>query len=175
MINTYWINEKCDWLHSIFILFLYVVSTMALCKHMVCTLPSHWRWQILHLTKYQRPSDRSRSTDIDLTYISNHYISNQYLIDFAWWRHQMETFSTLLALCVGNLPPPPPKDQCRGALMFSLIYAWINGWVNNHEAGDLSSLWWLQNIPDSKVHGAHLGPTGPRWAPCWPHELCYLG
>ena len=24
-------------------------------------------------------------------------------------------------------------------------------------------------------HGAHLGPTSPRWAPCWPHELCYLG
>ena len=24
-------------------------------------------------------------------------------------------------------------------------------------------------------HRAHLGPTGPRWAPCWPHELCYLG
>ena len=31
------------------------------------------------------------------------------------------------------------------------------------------------NIPESKVHGTHLGPTGPRWAPCWPHELCYLG
>ena len=24
-------------------------------------------------------------------------------------------------------------------------------------------------------HGAHLGPAGPRWAPCWPHEHCYLG
>ena len=23
-------------------------------------------------------------------------------------------------------------------------------------------------------HGAHLGPTGPRWAPCWPHGPCYL-
>ena len=23
--------------------------------------------------------------------------------------------------------------------------------------------------------GAHLGPTGPRRAPCWPHELWYLG
>ena len=23
--------------------------------------------------------------------------------------------------------------------------------------------------------GAHLGPTGPRWVPCWPHEPCYLG
>ena len=31
------------------------------------------------------------------------------------------------------------------------------------------------DTPDRKVHGAHLGPTGPRWAPCWPHELCYLG
>ena len=32
--------------------------------------------------------------------------------------------------------------------------------------------------PHSRVHwgqhGAHLGPTGLRWAPCWPHELCYL-
>ena len=35
------------------------------------------------------------------------------------------------------------------------------------------------NYPDSKCSwgqgGANLGPTGPRWAPCWPHELCYLG
>ena len=30
-------------------------------------------------------------------------------------------------------------------------------------------------ILDSKVHVAHLGQTGPRWAPCWPHECCYLG
>ena len=32
---------------------------------------------------------------------------------------------------------PRRKDQWRGALMFSLICAWINGWVNNCEAGDL--------------------------------------
>ena len=25
------------------------------------------------------------------------------------------------------------------------------------------------------LHGAHLGPTGPRWALCWPHEPCYQG
>ena len=33
------------------------------------------------------------------------------------------------------------------------------------------------NDPDSKVHGANMGPTwvqvGPRWAPCLPHEPCY--
>ena len=45
----------------------------------------------------------------------------------------------------------------------------------------ITSIWHLQwegIIPDSKEqslwgqHGAHLGPIGPRWAPCWPHKLC---
>ena len=31
----------------------------------------------------------------------------------------------------------PHKGQWRGALMFSLICVWINGWVNNREVGDL--------------------------------------
>ena len=31
----------------------------------------------------------------------------------------------------------PQKGQWRGALMFSLICVWINGWANNREAGDL--------------------------------------
>ena len=58
----------------------------------------------------------------------------------AWWRHQMETFSALLALCAGNSPVPvnsPHKGQWRGALMFTLICTRINDWVNNREAGDL--------------------------------------
>ena len=31
----------------------------------------------------------------------------------------------------------PHKGQWRGALVFSLICVWINGWINNREAGDL--------------------------------------
>ena len=31
----------------------------------------------------------------------------------------------------------PPKGQWRGALMFSSICSWINGWVNSRETGDL--------------------------------------
>ena len=31
----------------------------------------------------------------------------------------------------------PHKGQWRGALMFSLICAWMKCWVNNREAGDL--------------------------------------
>ena len=67
-------------------------------------------------------------------------ISDPGLLCNTWWRHQMETFSALLAICVVKSPVPgefPHKGQWRGALMFSLICAWINGWVNNKEAGDL--------------------------------------
>ena len=46
------------------------------------------------------------------------------LPSFSWWRHQMETFSALLAFW-------------RGALMFSLVCVWINDRVNSREAGDL--------------------------------------
>ena len=54
---------------------------------------------------------------------------------------------------------PPHKGQWRGALMFSLICARINDWVNNREAGDLrryrshydvSVMWiqiWVVKIP----------------------------
>ena len=49
------------------------------------------------------------------------------LFSTLWWRHWMETFSALLAFC----------GQWRWALMFSLICAWINGWANNREVGDL--------------------------------------
>ena len=66
---------------------------------------------------------------------------------YSWWRHQMETVCALLAIS-GN---SPYKGQWRGALMFSLICVWINGWVNNGEAGDMrryrahydvTVMWW---------------------------------
>ena len=67
-------------------------------------------------------------------------------------------FSVTGPLCESSTPPPPPppptppppppptpppthththKGQWRGTLMFSFICAWINGWVNNGESGDL--------------------------------------
>ena len=36
-----------------------------------------------------------------------------------------------------SLVDSPYKGQWSRALMFSLVCAWINGWVNSHEAGDL--------------------------------------
>ena len=39
-------------------------------------------------------------------------------------------------LFCGEFTGDPHKGQWRGALMFSLICAWINGWVNTRGAGD---------------------------------------
>ena len=80
--------------------------------------------------------------------------------EISWWRHQIEAISALLAICAGNSPVTlnsPHKGQWRGALMFSLICAWINGWVNNREAGDL------------RRHRAHCDVT----VMCWICEWCF--
>ena len=56
------------------------------------------------------------------------------------WRHQMETFPALLALCVGNSPVTsefPAQRPVTRSFDVSLICTWINGSVNNREAGDL--------------------------------------
>ena len=75
---------------------------------------------------------------------------------FPWWRHQMEIFSALLALCGSctggtaidenlikvrgiHLSPANSihKGQWRRALMFSLICARTNCWANHADAGEL--------------------------------------
>ena len=52
-----------------------------------------------------------------------HIRLREFLIGYlsAWRRHQMETFSALLAICVGNSPVPvnsPHRGQWRRALIF---------------------------------------------------------
>ena len=52
----------------------------------------------------------------------------------------METFSVLLALCAGKSPVTgefPAQKPMTGMFDFSLIWASINDWVSNREAGDL--------------------------------------
>ena len=71
--------------------------------------------------------------------ISPHGWASGYLSQ-SWWRHQMETFPRNWPFVRGIRRSPmnsPHKGQWRGALMFSLICAWINCWVKKGEAGDL--------------------------------------
>ena len=52
------------------------------------------------------------------------------------WCHQMEIFSALLAFRVGNSSITGEFPRQRSVL-FSLMRAWTNSWVNNGDAGDL--------------------------------------
>ena len=76
----------------------------------------------------------------------------------------------------------PHKGQWRGALIFSLTCAWINGWVNNREAGDwrrhyahydvtimVWDLWWLSNQP---VPGQRCRSGGRLERTCRCTQLC---
>ena len=78
---------------------------------------------------------------------------------YTWWCHQMETFSALLAICVGN---SPVTGGWRGDLTFSSICARLKGWVNNLEAGD-----WRR-------HRAHYGITVMNLKMCFDtlHQDC---
>ena len=59
-----------------------------------------------------------------------------------WWRHQMETFSALLAFCAGNSPVTDDFPAHRPVTPSFDFVLWSApekkpGEVNNGEAGDL--------------------------------------
>ena len=61
-------------------------------------------------------------------------------LHLSWWRNQVKTFPRYWPFVRGIHRSPvnfPHIGQWRGALMFSLFCAWINGGVNNLDAGDL--------------------------------------
>ena len=59
----------------------------------------------------------------------------------SWWRHQMEKFFRVTGpLCgefTGHRWIPLTMANDAELWWFFLICAWINGWINNHVAGDL--------------------------------------
>ena len=65
--------------------------------------------------------------------ISNHLTSHD---DVIKWKHFPRYWPFVRG--IHRLPVHSPHiGQWRGASMFPLIYAWINVWANNREAGDL--------------------------------------
>ena len=56
---------------------------------------------------------------------------------YAWWRHQMETFSALLAICAGNSPGHQSVTR-RSDVFFDLR---PNKWLSKQSWG-----WWFQTL-----------------------------
>ena len=87
--------------------------------NVLCWKPP-WIWVVLFL-------------NIKMTYVVRIL---SYHDDVINWRHLPRYWPFVRRI---HRPPmnSPHKGQWRGALMFSLICAWTNGWVNNWNAGDL--------------------------------------
>ena len=69
---------------------------------------------------------------------------------------------------------------------YSLWEGWFSNLLRAMPNISVGWLWPIANIQASKPMmsliarflgqlGTHMGPTGSSWAPCWPHEPCYLG
>ena len=65
------------------------------------------------------------------------------LIINAWWRHQMETFSALLAICAGNSPVPGEFPAQRPVTRsFDVFFDLrLNKRLNKQSSG-----WWFETI-----------------------------
>ena len=68
------------------------------------------------------------------------YLFGDFIHSVILWRHLMEPFPRCWPFVKGIHWSPvdsPHEDQWRGALMFSLICVWTNGWANNRDANGL--------------------------------------
>ena len=105
---------------------------------------SHWCWSMQFRDSVWLAANFQDSCE------QTQYHTPTLLMLTIWWRHQMKIFSALLDIVRGIHRSPvnsPHKGQWRSALMFSLICVWINGGVNNREAGEL------------RCHRAHYDAT----------------
>ena len=68
---------------------------------------------------------------------TNGIVSNKNHDDVIKWKHFFPRYWPCVRGIHRSLVNSLHKGQWRGTLMFFLICAWINSWVNNREAGDL--------------------------------------
>ena len=62
-----------------------------------------------------------------------------------WWRHQMETFSALLAICAGNTPVPAQRPVTRSFHAFFGLH--LNKPLSKQSWG-----WWFETISRPLSH-----------------------
>ena len=90
-----------------------------------------------------------------------------------WWRHQIKTFSALLAICAGNSPVTGEFTSERpvtGCFDVFLIYVWTNGWANNRNTGDLRCHCAHYDVTVMYTDG-YLPQRGPQALPVHPRYL----
>ena len=83
-----------------------------------------------------------------------------------WWRHQMETFSTLLAICAGNSPvtgeSPAQRPVTRSFDVFFDLR--LNKRLSKRSWG-----WWIGTLSSPLWRHCNAPKGAPRTGPKWTH------
>ena len=126
------------------------MATLGQCSHFPissdrrCCRSLNVLWNLLKTTEFERQDFRSlRITRVICqlgvlfkakiaTIMQCFYISSQ-----TWWRHQMETFSALLAICAGNSPVPGEFPTQRPVTRSFDIY---------FDLGKQPWAWWFETL-----------------------------
>ena len=83
-----------------------------------------------------------------------HYINKQVFLPGTWWRHQMETFSALLAICAGNSPVPGEFPSQRPVTRSFDVFFDLH---LNKRLSKQSWGWWFETL----------------WCPLWRHRNAF--
>ena len=92
-----------------------------------------------------------------MTVLCLFYLNNQHAIIESWWRHQMETFSVLLALCAGNSPVTSEFPSQRPVAQSSDVFFDLSV---NKQLSKQSWDWWFET------------PSRSLWRHCNVHAGC---
>ena len=96
-----------------------------------------------------------------------------FVIWFTWWRHQMEIFSALLAICAGNSPVtgefPTKRPVTRSFDVFFDLHP-------NERLSKQSWGWWLEMLSSSLWRHRNVRPSFPLFSGL-PHNTknCQMG
>ena len=90
--------------------------------------------------------------------------------NYTWWRHQMETFSALLAICAGNSPGNSQRPVTRS---FDVFF----GLLLNKRLSEQSWGWWFETLwhPLWRLRNATTSIRVSLWKDGIHCMFCYVG
>ena len=126
--SGHWVTSKTRTAGKGNLVFL-VISRIAKCR----------KWVIFYLLLLYRTSNKLNYIELSMVtrLLKKQLISA--LAEFwkTWWRHQMETFSALLAICAGNSLVSGEFPAQRPVTRSFDVFFDVRVWVNTREAGHL--------------------------------------
>ena len=114
-----------------------ITSTCALSKRIeMFTIPGHMSSKLCRRGPHECEENSCTIICALILYVAKSTMCRHEHDDVIKWKHFPRNWPLVRGIHRSPVNSPH-KGQWRGALMFSLICVWINGSVNNREAGDL--------------------------------------